>query len=87
MPQKINYSGQALYKWITNIHVFHWWPNYNSRHLLQDGFGNWQTYLSEFAISGKDRFALLEFVKDDSIENFKKDAATLKELLKGINEV
>lgn len=66
---------------VTNIHVFHWWPDTVSRFELSEGQANWRRYLQKLDSSERDRFALLEFVKDEDPEIFLKDAETLKKLL------
>jgi len=71
-------SLEMIMPWINNVHVFYWWPDTASRHLLSEGTDNWKCYLQKLASSDKNHFALLEFVKDDKIENFLKDAQTLK---------
>lgn len=62
---------------IAGIHVFHWLGNH--RLPLENGFALWKKYFEKLKkING---FALLEFVKDDEPNNFKKDAETLRKLL------
>jgi 3-dehydroshikimate dehydratase len=64
---------------ITNIHVFYWTGNYDSfvRHHLQEGTDIWKNYLDVIKGDKKDRFAFLEFVKDDDPEQLIKDSGTL----------
>lgn len=71
---------QLLKDKISNIHVFYWGDNFK-RYPLEHGAQNWQDYLSLLTQYGE-RYYALEFVKDDSIEQFKEDVATLKQLLK-----
>jgi len=69
----------TINKWITNIHVFQW--KVIERLELSDGIDEWKKYVSKLNKSTNDlknRFYLLEFVKDDSIEQFYKDAKALK---------
>ncbi len=50
-------------------------------HLLSDGREPWRRYLSLLRSTGRDHWALLEFVKDGSPESFRRDAATLVDLI------
>lgn len=50
------------------------------RHPLADGKNRWQAYLKAARTTGRDHWALLEFVKDDSIGQLIEDAAVLNEL-------
>lgn len=62
---------------ISNIHTFTWYGR--ERQELMKGYGNWVNYLKQIE-DGKDRYCLLEFIKDDSIEGFYRDALTLRTL-------
>jgi sugar phosphate isomerase/epimerase len=72
---------KLLLPWITNIHVFNW-QSYQNRFLLESGFSDWLEYLKILQSGNHNRFASLEFVKNDEPENFLKDAATLKRLIR-----
>ena len=67
--------------WLSNVHVFHWWPDGNVRHPLADGGDRWFPYLRAVAAltadDGRDRYASLEFVRGDDVAQFRDDAATL----------
>jgi 3-dehydroshikimate dehydratase len=65
---------------ITNVHVFHWNSD-RTRCLLSQGITDWKNYLQVLSSINKNCYAMLEFVKDDSVENFLDDAKTLKGLL------
>ncbi len=69
-----------LLGYITNVHIFHWNAD-RSRCLLQDGIKDWKSYLDKLLSSKQNHYVMLEFVKDDSPENFLNDAKTLKGLL------
>lgn len=56
------------------------WPEDYFRHPLADGTERWKKYLAAVRSTGRDHFALLEFVKDDLPGNVLRDAATLKQL-------
>jgi sugar phosphate isomerase/epimerase len=62
---------------ISSIHVFHWERD-NIKRPLAEGEGAWGEYLS---LLGKDRDYIMEFVRDDSEEQFRADAQTLRRLL------
>ena len=64
---------------LNNIHVFHWLKD-NKRDELSNGVCKWSTYFKTINKSTSQRFALLEFIKNNSIEQFYKDAETLKNL-------
>ncbi len=50
------------------------------RHPLVDGVERWQTYVAAAQTTGRNHWALLEFVKDDSPAQVIADAATLRRL-------
>lgn len=60
--------------YLTNLHVYYW--SKDGREELKDGKDYWQQYLK--AVDDKNHYALLEFVKNDSVEQFEKDASVLK---------
>lgn len=64
---------------ISNIHTFTW--DQRERLPLSDGYDRWNDYF-ESINTWKTRYCMLEFIRDNSIEGFYKDAATLKELLR-----
>ena len=74
---------------LANVHVFHWWPTVKDRLPLKDGLDRWRGYLSIVAeqcrADGRQRFASLEFVRADDIEQFHRDAETLLLLLESID--
>lgn len=69
---------KKLIEYVSNVHVFHWWPDERARRMLKEGEGHWKEYFRILGNSGKKRYALLEFVKNDKPENFLEDAKTLK---------
>ena len=77
----INGAGIDLIRsWIVGVHIFHWWPKAEMRLPLVEGEEDWRRYMDRLSgipgnISGN-----LEFVKDDSPDQFLRDAATLLEL-------
>lgn len=79
-------SVTAMLSRISNVHVY-WWTKGASgeavRHPLSEAAEQWRGYLDVLAGSPRDRYALLEFVKDDDPERFRHDAATFATLLGG----
>lgn len=71
---------ELIMPWIAGVHVFHWWPTHETRHLLEAGKNDWIQYFEKLKGLSEDIYGLLEFVKDDSAENLKADAATFKNL-------
>lgn len=82
----VNLSNlKSLLPWLSNIHIFHWWPTIKNRCLLYEGQKNWLQYLKIFESYSKPVYGLLEFFKDDCEQNFLQDVKTLKLWLSGIN--
>ena len=65
---------------LRNVHVYYW-ASYNERNPLAEGEANWRTFIDIVRESGRTVDFLLEFVRDDSPEQFVSDAATLRRLL------
>lgn len=65
--------------YISNVHVFNW--KHIERLPLALGVQDWQNYLTVLA-NKPNRYYLLEFVLDDSIEQFYQDAQVLNQLIK-----
>lgn len=72
---------RALLPWLTNLHVFHCDSAAGTRLPLKDGAKPWRRRLDLAGSTGRDHYALLEFVRDDSPEAFLEDARTLKSWL------
>ena len=75
---------KALAPRISNIHTFQWSLDKEGKivkKLLETGQGRWINFLDEVSKDGKDHAAMLEFILDDSEENFYKDAVTLKQII------
>jgi sugar phosphate isomerase/epimerase len=75
---------------VSNLHVFHWWPDHRHRWPLARGQRRWREYVRAVAAAvngdgrnGQSRTASIEFVVGDSVEQFRDDAATLKRLVNG----
>ncbi len=66
--------------WLTNLHVFSW-TDQAKKLQLADRADLWQQYFNQIADLTEERYALIEFVKDDSPEQFLADAKVLKQWL------
>ena len=67
---------------LAHVHVFHWGPGGGGdRRPLLEGTGDWKTYLERILKAEGDRNCILEFIKDDSPEQLREDAAVLKSLM------
>ena len=72
---------EMVLPYLSYLHVYYW--DESGRRPFEEGIGHWRRYFS--VLDGKKKYyALLEFVLGDSEEQFMKDAAVLKELLKGV---
>jgi 3-dehydroshikimate dehydratase len=76
-------------QWLSNIHVFHIVKQ--QQLALSDGFNEWSQYFQLFPVlpvlpvlEGQ-RYALLEFVKNEAPEQFIEDAKALKSLVQSYN--
>lgn len=82
-------SLQQITPWLSNLHVFQW--DKSSRLPLINGIVEWREYLQALYLNKSKlppmpkRYAMIEFVKGDSPEQFLEDAATLKSLLESIS--
>ena len=82
--QSVEYRAEGIEKalsWITNIHVYYW--DESGRRPLMEGKEDWKKYMGRMT---GNRYLLLEFVKDNSIDQFKKDAETLLSWINGGKE-
>lgn len=79
--QSVGYRARGIKEalaWITNIHVYYW--DESGRRPLSEGTEDWKEYFKSMT---DDRYLLLEFVKDNSVEQFRIDAATLLSWING----
>lgn len=75
---------EAVFPRLSHLHVFHWKVPPEGgidRRLLDEGREDWKQILALAARAGGDRFAIMEFVRDDDPANFLADARVLKELI------
>ena len=70
---------ENISSWLSNIHAFYW--DKDGRQPLIKGKDVWDKYIEVIEGINGDRYCLLEFVKDDSTEQFLEDAGTLKKIL------
>ena len=75
IPERIE-GLEALQEYLVNLHVYYW--DDSGRRPLSEGAEIWREYLD--CVSGE-HYALLEFVKDNTVEQFLSDAKTLHELI------
>jgi 3-dehydroshikimate dehydratase len=62
--------------WLSTVHVFSWWPS-NNRLPLAARESLWRPVLDRLSKEPRQINALLEFVADDSLDQFSTDAAQL----------
>lgn len=77
---------RALVPALTNVHAFHWLADSPTaavaRRPLAEGAAVWRPYLAEVAATGRDHFVLIEFVRDETPEQFLEDAQALQTWLR-----
>jgi len=75
---------EAALPCLAHVHVFHWITGENGgidRRPLHEGESEWRAFFQRVEEAAGDRFAILEFVRDDDPDQFRYDAATLKSIL------
>jgi 3-dehydroshikimate dehydratase len=77
-PEKLDGLRAVLSK-LTNVHIFYW-EGRNKRPLIE-GVDKWRAYIEILQKEQKERYVMIEFVKDDSEEQFLEDAAALKKVV------
>lgn len=88
-PLDLDHTGKveslkAVLNQLSNIHVFAWDMHADgalTQHPLAAHIGDWKEYFSIASALPSNRYAMLEFVKNDSQEQFLEDAETLKQLI------
>lgn len=70
----------AVLPWLSNVHVFTWAGH--NKYPLIDGAERWKRYIDILRNHGGTHHMLMEFVCDDTVEQFYRDAETLHEWLK-----
>lgn len=77
MDDEYNVSAlKAVLPYLSNVHVFTW--DSSRCYPLAEGESKWRHYIDIIQSFGGSHHMLLEFVKDDSAEQFLRDADTLK---------
>ena len=69
---------------VSNIHVYYWGIAEDGSHIrkpLEEGEEEWGKYFGHIKTLPGNRYALLEFVKNDDLEQFRKDAQALKRFI------
>ena len=72
-------SIEEVKPFISNVHLFHWY-SFNERMALSEGKNEWQVYLEKIQEDNKPRNVLMEFIREDSTEQFFEDAKVLHAL-------
>lgn len=76
-------SIKKIKPWLSHIHTFHW--EEITRLPFDKGLSEWEKYIDAInqskSMEPKHRYFLMEFVKDDSTEQFLEDTKVLKILL------
>ena len=68
---------RSILPWLSHLHVFHWTDD-GGRRPLGEGKAPWRERFQLVRRTGRDHYALIEFVQDDEPEAFLCDAAALK---------
>ncbi|TVQ25137.1 MAG: sugar phosphate isomerase/epimerase [Spirochaetaceae bacterium] len=80
-PADYSVAGlESIAPWLGHLHVFHWIDS-SQRYRLSEGHDAWTRYLAFAAGIPGDRYAFLEFVLNDSPDQFLEDAGTLSRWL------
>ena len=67
---------------LSNVHVFHWGPEGGKdKRALAEGEERWEHFLKPISSLPGERWALMEFVKDGTLQQFREDARVLIRLL------
>lgn len=72
-------SIDKIKPWLKNVHVFYW--DFIFRLPLAEGKAQWQAFVDQIGTQEEDRYFMLEFVQDESVDQFYDDAEILKDIL------
>lgn len=72
---------RAVLPWLANVHVFHWQTGDRARLPLREGAVLWRERLSVVNASKHEVAALLEFVRDEDVQQLMIDAHALHEMV------
>lgn len=67
---------EQLMPWLTTVHVFSWWPS-DTRLPLMARESLWRPVLERLRAEPREINALMEFVADDAVDQFRTDAEDL----------
>lgn len=73
-------SLKTVLPYLTNVHVFTW--RGDDKFPLIDGESSWRKYIDIIASDGRDHGMLLEFIHDNTEEQFYRDAEVLRKWIK-----
>ncbi len=74
---------EAVLPHLCHVHCFHYAGEPPEQRLLAEGADPWRRYLARVATVPGDRYVMLEFVQGGEEDAFRRDAATLRQLLEG----
>ena len=85
-PEKLNLEQcleglEAVLPWLVNVHVYNEDDETEELLPLAGGEDRWMRYLKVIASTGREHFAMLEFVRGNSPDAFLEDAKVLKDWL------
>jgi 3-dehydroshikimate dehydratase len=82
-PESAAQGLRHVLPWVDNVHVFAWRKDNDgiAKLPLFEGAESWALYLNALRTADQDRWALLEFVRDNDPGNLPADAATLRSWL------
>jgi sugar phosphate isomerase/epimerase len=85
-PPTHNASLQAVLPRLLNLHVYQWrnGPHGPERRPLDEGQAAWTQFFEIANTTGRDHWALLEFVRDDDPQNVVEDGRVLNELVTSV---
>lgn len=74
---------KKIHSWLSHVHVFHWFDT--EKLPLLNGLEEWKQYLQQIGSYSEDnRYLMLEFVKNDDINQFFEDVKALKSVIKHV---
>lgn len=76
------YAIEQVLPYAHNLHVFVWDQDYK-RYALEEGEEAWTKYINIAKTNPQIKAAMLEFIKENSIEQLCRDAAVLNRMVKG----
>jgi len=81
MPTAEAADGLRLLRpWLSNLHVFHWWPDAGHRLPLAGGSERWRAFFAVLAGDAREHWASLEFLPNDDPALLPREAAVLRHL-------